>query len=281
MSQVTALGYLVFEVSDPDAWRPFLAEALGLEVGGGDVLTARHDDYRQRLVLQSGPADDLAAIGWEVADRAALDALADRLDKAGVSVTPASAEAARARRVAALIECRDPEGIPCEIFHGAERDDFEAGFVTGEQGMGHVVVRGGDLNVAEEFYCGLLGLRLSDRVDMKIRDRQLDVTFLHANPRHHSIALSGAPMPKRMHHFMLQVADLDGLGHAYDRCVKHGVAIAQTLGRHPNDRMVSFYAVTPSGFQVEIGWGARTIDDATWRIETYDRLSEWGHRPPG
>ena len=88
-------------------------------------------------------------------------------------------------------------------------------------------------------------------------------------------------MPKRMHHFMLQLAELDGLGHAYDRCVKHGVAIAQTLGRHPNDRMVSFYAVTPSGFQVELGWGARTIDDATWRVETYDRLSEWGHRPPG
>jgi hypothetical protein len=32
--------------------------------------------------------------------------------------------------------------------------------------------------------------------------------------------------------------------------------IAQTLGRHTNDRIVSFYARTPSGFEVEFGFGA-------------------------
>ena len=36
----------------------------------------------------------------------------------------------------------------------------------------------------------------------------------------------------------------------------------QTLGRHPNDRMFSFYAKTPSGFQFEFGWGGREVDDA-------------------
>jgi hypothetical protein len=44
--------------------------------------------------------------------------------------------------------------------------------------------------------------------------------------------------------------------------------------------MVSFYARTPSGFDVEIGWGARTVDDATWQERVYGEISEWGHRPP-
>ena len=54
----------------------------------------------------------------------------------------------------------------------------------------------------------------------------------------------------------------------------------QTLGRHPNDGMCSFYAKTPSGFQFELGWGGREVDDATWAPTTYDHISEWGHHPP-
>jgi hypothetical protein len=54
-----------------------------------------------------------------------------------------------------------------------------------------------------------------------------------------------------------------------------------TLGRHPNDEMFSFYGFTPSGFQFEFGWGGRLIDDADWTPKTYDRISDWGHHPPG
>jgi hypothetical protein len=57
------------------------------------------------------------------------------------------------------------------------------------------------------------------------------------------------------------------------------VPIALSLGRHPNDRMVSFYGVTPAGFLFEVGWGARQVDDATWEIGSYTQVSEWGHRP--
>jgi len=58
-----------------------------------------------------------------------------------------------------------------------------------------------------------------------------------------------------------------------------GVPLERTLGRHQNDRMVSFYGVTPSGFNFEIGWGARQIDDRDWEVRTYRDASDWGHRP--
>jgi hypothetical protein len=47
--------------------------------------------------------------------------------------------------------------------------------------------------------------------------------------------------------------------------------------------MVSFYALTPSKFQFEFGWGGRVIgqdEDAAWQTSTYDHISEWGHHPP-
>ena len=79
---------------------------------------------------------------------------------------------------------------------------------------------------------------------------------------------------------MLEVRSMDDVGLAYDRALKSGVRIMQTLGKHPNDGMFSFYARTPSGFQFEFGWGGRQVDDATWAPTTYDRISEWGHHPP-
>ncbi len=107
----------------------------------------------------------------------------------------------------------------------------------------------------------------------------VDLAFFHVNPRHHSLAFGG-PQRKRLHHFMIEASSMDEVGLCYDRAIRAGVRIMQTLGRHPNDRMFSFYARTPSGFQFEFGWGGRTIDDATWTPTTYDRVSEWGHHPP-
>jgi hypothetical protein len=43
--------------------------------------------------------------------------------------------------------------------------------------------------------------------------------------------------------------------------------------------MFSFYAVTPAGFQVEFGHGARVVGD-DWRDDRrYSRISRWGHQP--
>lgn len=77
---------------------------------------------------------------------------------------------------------------------------------------------------------------------------------------------------------MLQVQSIDDLGVAYDLCQDHGVPINRGLGRHTNDHMVSFYVRTPSGFEVEYGWGARTVDDRTWQVQMHHSGSIWGHR---
>jgi 2,3-dihydroxybiphenyl 1,2-dioxygenase len=139
-----------------------------------------------------------------------------------------------------------------------------------------------DPQATERFYCDRLGMRLSDHIEAELAPGfSLLITFLHANPRHHTVAFAAVPMPKRLHHFMLEVGAMDDVGRAYDRCLTAGVEIANTLGMHPNDRMFSFYARTPSGFDVEFGWGGRKVDDATWKAARYDRTSVWGHHMPG
>jgi hypothetical protein len=44
--------------------------------------------------------------------------------------------------------------------------------------------------------------------------------------------------------------------------------------------MVSFYMRSPAGFEIEYGFGARTVDDATWKVQHHHAGSMWGHRRP-
>jgi biphenyl-2,3-diol 1,2-dioxygenase len=157
----------------------------------------------------------------------------------------------------------------------------DARFVTGDQGLGHIVLTTTDLAATRRFYLELLGFCQSDTIRMQVAPGfALDLEFYYGNPRHHTLAVAPvpAPMPKRMHHMMLQVETLDQVGHAWDRGEGAGVRFTQTLGRHSNDKMVSFYAATPSGFEIEYGYGAIEIDEPTWRFARHDKISSWGHK---
>ncbi len=288
MSAVKQLGYLVFEVSDLAAWEDFGTQILGLQAvdNRGDAgFSLRMDGYHQRFFVERGPADDLAAIGWEVEGPAELDAMVKRLEDADHAVTRGSPDDAAARNVAALIRFADPAGNPVEVFYGPKMSDapfvsnvVRSGFVADEQGFGHVVVVSKNDAEHEAFYATMFGLELSDYIRCEYFGHKIDVTFMHANARHHSLAFGGGQL-KRIHHFMVQAQDMDEVGRCYDRFLFSGGMVHQTLGRHPNDKMFSFYGYTPSGFHFEFGAGAIEIDQG-WQSTTHDKVSEWGHHPP-
>jgi 2,3-dihydroxybiphenyl 1,2-dioxygenase len=275
------LGFLHFEVSDPDAWDRFLTGVLGL-TGSGEGQY-RNDEYAWRFQITEGPADDLAAIGWEFADDEELDAVLACLARGGHDAISGDASTRGCTRRYLL---DDPGGVPTELVTGLSRtetplDDtlVPGGFVASSLGLGHLVVTAPDGAATRAFYEGLLGFKLSDQITCEVYGFPVDLLFFHANPRHHSLAFGG-PQRKRLHHFMLEARSIDDVGACYDRAIRAGVRITQTLGRHPNDGMFSYYGRTPSKFEFEFGHGGRIVDDATWETTTYDRISDWGHHPP-
>ena len=284
------LGYLGLEVGDLTAWRRFATDILGLGIGDprpDGSLPLRMDCHSHRFLLSEGPRDDVAFLGWQASGPAALAALRKQLNDGGVAIFDGTSAEAAARGVDALFHFRDPEGLRHEFFHGAlsgsagwHSPRVASGYNTDGIGFGHVLLNVGDLDRTERFWRETLGFRLSDTVVADFMGNELRASFLHVNPRHHSLAIAALPgYPKRLQHFMLEVNALDDVGQTLDRCQQQGVPIALSLGRHPNDRMVSFYGVSPSGFLFEVGWGAVTVDDATWEVKTYRGVSEWGHRP--
>lgn len=279
--ELQALGYIGVRSTHLDDWSDYATGLLGMQAADSTKGTRafRMDDRKQRLVVSTEPGDTIGCIGWEVADRAALDRLAARLDAANVRVTRGTRVLADERRVADLILFDDPIGNRLEAFYGAEiaTDRFKparaiSGFKTGPLGMGHVVLNVPDVDMLLPFYRDLLGFRVTDYGLTPFK-----LYFFHINGRHHSFAIVETGKSS-FHHFMVELFSLDDVGQGYDLAQLQPDRIAYTLGRHSNDHMTSFYSHSPSGFFVEYGWGAREIDPATWQAhETFDGPSFWGH----
>jgi catechol 2,3-dioxygenase-like lactoylglutathione lyase family enzyme len=170
-----------------------------------------------------------------VADDASLRALATQLEAGGVAVAEASAETATQRGVAHLYQLQDPNGIPIELFSGPRSGSgtsasrlVPSGFCTGDEGLGHIVVLVRDAEIAQHFYCELLGMRVSDYIEQEIAPgRAIRITFLHANARHHTLAFTQGPPRKRIHHFMIEMNAINDVGLAYGPLRRRGRADRQ------------------------------------------------------
>ncbi len=106
---------------------------------------------------------------------------------------------------------------------------MRGGFVTGDQGLGHIVLQVPNIEEANKFYVDVLGFRLSDR----ITNDQFTVRFYHVNGRHHSLALAEYPGHVGFNHLMLEVECMDDLGRLIDLLDSHDTEVMQTLGATP------------------------------------------------
>ena len=291
---IRSLGYLRIESTDVASWREFGVRVLGLVEGRGPeegALYLRMDDFPARLVIVPGPRDRLLASGWEVADRDALAAVRRAIADAGVAVKAGTPDELAARRVGEMLRFDDPAGNAVEVFCAAALEHRPAvspygnRFVTGDMGMGHVVLPvAGAAGAALAFYTDVLGFRLRDSMRMpaefiggKPGDPPAWFRFLGCCPRHHSLALAPMPAEAGIVHLMIEVAALDDVGRALDRCQRRKAPVSASLGRHANDLMVSFYVRTPAGFDIEYGTDGRLVDDATWVSRETTAVSLWGH----
>jgi 2,3-dihydroxybiphenyl 1,2-dioxygenase len=292
VSEISNLGYLVFGASDLDKWEEFAVGIAGMQVGRRDAgrsLALRTDEYEQRILIEKDSLDDLAAAGWLFDTEGELEAYVRQLADKGIKVTAGGTELAASRRVEKVYVCEDPNGYRHEFAFGPVYAPLSSpfrspvlvsAFETGALGVGHFLAVARNYKESVAFYRDGLGLKVSDYIRQELAPGLVaDATFFHTRTgRHHSLATCFVPnAPKRLNHFMLQVKGFDDVGLAYDRCQKAGVPVYMGIGHHPNDHMVSFYVVTPSGFAMEYGYGGLVIDDANWEVKSYSQLSDWGH----
>jgi hypothetical protein len=76
---------------------------------------------------------------------------------------------------------------------------------------------------------------------------------------------------------MLEVAEMDMVAQAMERTTEHGFGISSTLGRHTNDKMVSYYLRAPGGWDIEFGYDGLMVDEDQYLPQNITADSYWGH----
>lgn len=291
---VKALGYVIVESADPARWNRFMTQLVGAmrapDSADGAMLF-RVDQRPFRFRVEAGSREHFTAAGYEVADGAALAALAAAVAAAGHTVEQGSAEAAALRGVAAFFRTSDPAGNGLEFYHGDSTADTPfvsplgvPEFITGDMGMGHAVFSVPNFDECVAFYRDVVGFHETDMPRFYFGgggadDPGMGFAFMHAdNGRHHSIALGEGPVPPSgAVHVMLELPSLLEVGKAYDRMKALGYPESASLGQHFNDETVGFYVQTPGGFDLEIGCDSLVIDPASWEVTRHVGISVWGH----
>ncbi len=291
MTEIRGLGYLRIQTQDVPRWRELVVDGLGMAVGSGpeaDGLYLRLDERKSRLIVLPGETDKALAVGWEVRDQFALQRVREAVEKSGTTVDVLSEEDSRYRDAEQVIAFDDPSGTRVEVFFGPVLDHSPVvtphggRFVTAAQGLGHVVLPTPAFDEAHAFYTEVLGFL--PRGSIRLGGAEAPgparrVRFLGVNERHHSLALCPAPHSQDpgMVHLMTEVDTLDAVGQALDRVSKLGFTISSTLGRHTNDKMVSFYVRAPGGWDLEFGTAGELVDEKHYTAEEITADSYWGH----
>ncbi|MFZ2174514.1 MAG: VOC family protein [Rhodococcus sp. (in: high G+C Gram-positive bacteria)] len=288
------LGYLVIETEKFAEWRRFGKDAIGMHLDelAADTMRFRLDENECRFLLQRGPAEDVTTMGWHIDDHEAFDRIVARVIDAGVPMIEGTEEETALRGVERLLRFPGPKGLTQEIFTtarvaGTPLQMHTAGFVTGEGGMGHVALTSKKPTMIRGYFNTVFDARLSDYIDETMNGVKLKIRFLRVNERHHSIAIAAVraapidPIRTRVQHLNIQVAELDDMTQSYQRVKQLGFDMALSVGQHTNDRELSYYAVTPSGFEWEVGWNPIIVDENTWEPTTHQGISIWGHSRVG
>ncbi|WP_244817480.1 VOC family protein [Caballeronia sp. Lep1P3] len=235
--KIEEIGYLGIDATHMEEWRDFAANYVGFEVRQLDhgQLGLRMDDFAWRMLVRPAERNGVGFLGMKIDSPEALETVRSELTAASFEVHEGSAEERAERSVQQLLWVADPDGNRVEFFVGRSADNASfrpgrpiGGFRTGPLGFGHVVIGTPLLEEMEHFYMKLLGFGLSDYIDKDIK-----VRFMHANARHHSLALVKTPA-KFLHHVMVEYNFMDDVGRLYDKALTIPGMIQTSLGRHDN-----------------------------------------------
>lgn len=274
--KVTHIRYVGVSVPSFDTERKFIAEVWGLPAVAANAETAYFaatssaDAYVYRL--RAGNDRRLDVIAFATGSDAAVDATAQRLARAGVTLI---SEPHRLQDPGGGYGFRffDCDGRTLEVSSSVETRAPRA-LNRGESipgALSHVVLHTPDIRQSVAFYEQHLGLRVSDWLGDFM-------CFLRCNSVHHCLAF--LPGPACLNHVAFEMRDLDEMMRGISRLAKQNVVLGWGPGRHTAGNNTFAYFLAPSGQALEYTAEVQRIDEATWRPTVYapapDITDQWG-----
>ena len=269
------VGHATFETPDLAKAIAYYTEVAGL------VLSEKEKDRAflasktglLTIALEQGREENLKRISFEVVPNADFGELAKALAADGVKSEMRNDSVPGIGKVLAF---NDPKGTTIELFSewsylGSHHQVIGVGLLK----LGHIAYTVNDPQAIADFYCRVLGFRLSDWIEDFF-------VFLRCNPDHHTVNFIRGPKQK-MHHIAFELKDF---AHLQDACellalrkmpinwgpVRHGpghnVAIYH---RNADDQNVEFYIELDQMKDEELGY----FEPRPWHHDTPQRPKVW------
>lgn len=278
MIELVDLNYVHLGTRDPESAARWAREIYGLEeVGrGAGRIYLRGDDRDHNLCYFEGDPGD-QTVGLAVADDAALEAAARRLEAGGVAVAWGDAEGAARRRCMRHLSFSDPTGNRFDLvvrpFSSGRR--FFPSRDAGIHWFNHIGLKTTDAPRDEGFWCGLFNFRTNDWIG--------EAPLMSFDRVHHRFALFPTDRAG-VQHINFQVRETDDIMRSSHFLRERQVRIVFGPGRHATSGARFLYFEGPDGMVFEYSCGVRMIEpDEGWRPRQFPFTPEsfcvWGSRP--
>jgi catechol 2,3-dioxygenase-like lactoylglutathione lyase family enzyme len=278
MIKASRIGHATFATPDLDRAIAYYTEVNGLTLNSRDKARAflASKTGLLTIALEQGNEARLLRLSFEVSPHTDFADMARTLAADGVTSETRSDAAPGIGKVLAF---DDPTGTTVELFTdwsylGSHHQVLGAGPLK----LGHVARLVDDPKAMADFYCRVLGFRVSDWIEDYF-------VFLRCNPDHHTVNfLRGEPA--RMHHIAFEMKDF---AHIQDACeilalrrmpinwgpVRHGpghnVAIYH---RNFDDQNVELYIELDQMKDEALGY----FDPRPWHHDTPQRPKVWDRK---
>ena len=224
MIDVRAIGHATFETPDVDAQVEYYTQILGLHVEHRDqthaVLVTQTG--RQAVVLEKGTAARCTRIALQVGAGTSL---------AEVAATLQSKENIRSERrsdatpgIAETLLFQDPIGTTVELYSQVKLARKRDATAIAPLKLGHIAFSCIDVKHQTEFYCRVLGFRVSDWMEDFF-------AFLRCGPDHHTVNFAAAKSAK-LHHVAFELKDWAHMQTACEVLGRKNLQILWGPGRH-------------------------------------------------
>ncbi|MEV6350224.1 VOC family protein [Actinoplanes sp. NPDC051851] len=284
---ITHLRHVDLAVPDYDRQLEFYTTMWGLDAETTDegiaFLAAAGSPEQYSVRLRKAAEKRLDLIAFGAADRADVDALAERLGRAGVTLvgepgtlqTPGGGYGFRFFDV----DGRTVE-VSCDVAVRQHRKLEEGEAVPVK--LSHVVINSPNPEATVAFYDRHLNFALSDTL-MHPRMGEM-MWFMRTNRWHHSLAIARGPHVA-LHHASFEMRGIDEYMRGTGRLLRGGVEKVWGPGRHMAGNNTFSYFLDPHGNTIEYTTELELLDEDTWHPHLYDFSDpavsdQWGTANP-
>jgi catechol 2,3-dioxygenase-like lactoylglutathione lyase family enzyme len=244
MIRVKKIAHATYETPDLPRQVAYYTDVLGLTVTDNDkdaAYLASTIDHHS-VVLRKGEHARCVRLGFEVGPDDDLGAFQKQTEAHGIKTTRKNDPEPT---IAEMITFEDPKGTVMEVFkRGAFAGQRFANNGIVPHKLGHVAFFVKDVKKLTDFYCDVLGFRVSDWMGDFF-------SFLRCGPDHHTINLMQTKEDRHFH-TAFELRDWGHMLTACDHLSLNGYKLLWGPGRHGIGHNLFTYHRAPNGMITEL-----------------------------